>query len=74
MPYTVEITIANPPATTEDEAPSMYQLPDEFDTIADAKAAAADHIAGLACDPATVLFHVQDREGLTVATNSKPRA
>lgn len=66
MPYSVEITLADPPSF-EDGLP-IYPLPETFDTVADAKEVAADHIAKLGRPPATVMFTVMDREGVTVAT------
>nr|WP_080577110.1 hypothetical protein [Methylorubrum extorquens] len=66
MPYTVEITLADPPSS-EDGLP-IYALPESFDTCADAKEAAADHIAKLGRPPSTVMFTVMDRDGVTVAT------
>lgn len=69
MPYTVEIT--TPPVQTEGEekAARMYQLPDPFSTLAEAKDAAVAHIAELGLDPACVVYNVFDREGFTVASN-----
>lgn len=74
MPYTVEIT--TPPAQTDggEQAGRMYQLPDPFSTLAEAKDAAVTHIAGLGLDPACVLYNVFDREGFTVASNAQEPA
>ncbi|WCS28447.1 hypothetical protein LOK46_31515 (plasmid) [Methylobacterium sp. NMS14P] len=74
MPYTVEIT--TPPAQIDgaEQASRMYQLPDPFSTLAEAKEAAIAHIAGLGLDPAGVLYTVFDREGFTVASNADQRA
>ena len=72
MPYTVEITLADPPSPHGDDDLPMYQLPDTFDTVADAKDAAERHVADLARDPATVLFTVLDQEGLVVGSNAAP--
>jgi hypothetical protein len=66
MPYTVEITLADSPSH-EDGLP-IYPLPKTFDTLADAKEAAASHIAKLGRPPSTVMFTVMDRDGVTVAT------
>ncbi|CAO4194738.1 hypothetical protein LFADAHJC_LOCUS3096 [Methylorubrum extorquens] len=66
MPYTVEITLADPPSS-EDGLP-IYRLSESFDTLADAKEAAASHIAKLGQPPSTVMFTVTDRDGVTVAT------
>ncbi|MBB2965127.1 hypothetical protein [Methylobacterium sp. R2-1] len=66
MPYTVEITLADLPSS-ENGLP-IYPLPETFDTLADAKEAAADHIAKLGRPPSTVMFTVMDRDGVTVAT------
>ena len=52
----------------------MYQLPDPFDTVAEAKDAAITHIVGLGLDPAGVLYNVFDREGFTVASNAEEPA
>ncbi|WP_244472218.1 hypothetical protein [Methylobacterium sp. Leaf108] len=49
----------------------MYLLPDTFDTVGDAKAAAEAHIAGLPRDPATVFFAITDQNGLTVTTSAE---
>ena len=70
MPYAVEITLAAPPSAEEAE-PTMYQLPEMFDTVADAKDAAVAHIATLDCDPTGVLYTVQNQEGLTVVVNGE---
>ena len=71
MPYTVEIT--TPPAKIdgEEQAARMYQLPDPFSTLAEAKDAAITHVAELGLDPAGVLFNVFDREGFTVASSAE---
>lgn len=66
MPYTVEITLADPPSS-EDGLP-IYALPETFDTLADAKEAAVGHIAKLGRSHSTVMFTVMDRDGITVAT------
>ncbi|MGH1589268.1 hypothetical protein ACRBEV_14045 [Methylobacterium phyllosphaerae] len=55
----------------DEQAATMYQLPDPYSTLAEAKAAAVTHIAGLGLDPACVLYNVFDREGFTVATNAE---
>ncbi|SFT13495.1 hypothetical protein [Methylobacterium sp. yr668] len=70
MPYTVEIT--TPPVRIDgaEQASRMYQLPDPFSTLAEAKEAAIAHIAGLGLDPAGILYTVFDREGFTVASNA----
>jgi hypothetical protein len=69
MPYTVEI--ATPPIHVDgaEQAARMYQLPDPFGTVADAKDAAIAHIEALGLGPAPVLYTVFDREGFTVASN-----
>lgn len=74
MPYTVEIT--TPPAQIdgEDQPARLYQLPDPFSTLAEAKTAAVTHIAGLGLDPACVLYNVFDREGFTVASSAEQLA
>jgi hypothetical protein len=82
MPYTVEITA--PPAQVdekvdgkgggEEQAARMYQLPDPYGTLAEAKEAAISHIAGRGLDPARVLYTVFDREGFTVASNAEQPA
>ncbi|TXN71592.1 hypothetical protein [Methylobacterium sp. WL6] len=69
MPYAVEISIADPSSLDEENMLPMYLLPDMFDTVADAKDAAAAHIAGLGRDPATVIFAVTDHNGLTIVTS-----
>lgn len=66
MPYTVEITLADPPSS-EDGLP-IYALPETFDTLADAKEAEVGHIAKLGRSHSTVMFTVMDRDGITVAT------
>ena len=71
MPYAVEITLADPPSSDGDDGIPMYLLPDTFDTIADAKDAAAAHIASLGRNPATVFFAVTDQNGLTVMTSAE---
>jgi hypothetical protein len=71
MPYTVEITTPPVQIDGEEQAARMYQLPDPFGTLADAKEAAVAHIAGLGLDPAIVLYNVFDREGFTVASNAE---
>ncbi|KQT78217.1 hypothetical protein [Methylobacterium sp. Leaf466] len=71
MPYAVEITLAEPPSADGDDALPMYLLPETFDTVGDAKAAAEAHIAGLPRDPATVFFAITDQNGLTVTTSAK---
>jgi hypothetical protein len=74
MPYTVEITTP-PVPTSEGEQPArLYQLPDPFSTLAEAKEAAVAHIAELGLDPAGVLYTVFDREGFTVASNCEQPA
>lgn len=73
MPYTVEITLADPLSPDGDEDLPLYLLPGNFDTVADAKEAAAGHIAELGRDPATVLYAVMDQNGLTVMTSSEAR-
>ncbi|MEE7504899.1 hypothetical protein ACLBXO_25260 [Methylobacterium sp. C33D] len=74
MPYTVEIT--TPPVQSDgaEQASRMYQLPDPFSTLAEAREAATAHIAGLGLDPAGVLYTVFDREGFTVASNAEQDA
>ncbi|WP_244413471.1 hypothetical protein [Methylorubrum extorquens] len=62
----MEITLADPPSS-EDGLP-IYALTESFDTLADAKEAAVDHIAKLGRPPLTVMFTVMDRDGVTVAT------
>ena len=69
MPYTVEITTPSMQIDGEEHASRMYQLPDPFSTVAEAKEAAVDHIKGLGLDPAGVLYNVFDREGFTVASS-----
>jgi hypothetical protein len=69
MPYAVEITLADPPSIDGEDELSMYLLPDTFDTVADAKDAAAAHIAELRRDPVTVIFVVTDQNGLTIMTS-----
>ena len=71
MPYTVEITTPPVQADGEEQAARMYQLPEPFDTVAEAKEAAVTHIAGLGLDPACVLYIVFDREGFTVASSAE---
>nr|WP_244435422.1 hypothetical protein [Methylobacterium sp. B34] len=58
MPYTVEIT--TPPVRIDgaEQASRMYQLPDPFSTLAEAKEAAIAHIGGLGLDPAGILYTV----------------
>jgi hypothetical protein len=70
VPYTVEIT--TPPVRIDgaEQASRMYQLPDPFSTLAEAKEAAIAHIGGLGLDPAGILYTVFDREGFTVASNA----
>jgi hypothetical protein len=70
MPYSVEITLADPPSSDEDPGLPMYLLPDMFDTIGEAKDAAAAHIASLGRDPVTVLFAITDQNGLTIMTSA----
>ena len=70
MPYTVEITTPPVQIDGEEQAARMYQLPDPFSTLAEAKEAAISHIAGLELDPASVLYNVFDREGFTVASSA----
>ncbi|WP_238245373.1 hypothetical protein [Methylobacterium iners] len=62
--------MADPPSSDKDAGIPMYLLPDMFDTVADAKEAAAAHIASLDRDPATVLFAVTDHNGLTIMTSA----
>jgi hypothetical protein len=69
MPYTVEITTPPVKSADEEQLPEMYQLPEPFDTVADAKEAAIAHIASLDLEPAAVVYNVFDREGFTVASN-----
>ncbi|SFM77403.1 hypothetical protein SAMN05192568_105511 [Methylobacterium pseudosasicola] len=69
MSYTVEITIAEPASTDEEVETRMYQLPDPYETVANAKEAAAAHIASLDLEPAVVIYSVFDREGFTVASS-----
>ena len=69
MPYTVEITTPPVKSAGEEELPEMYQLPEPFDTVADAKEAAVAHIAGLGLEPAAIIYNGFDREGFTVASN-----
>lgn len=69
MPYTVEVTLADPPSPTGEAETQMYPLPETFDTIADAKEAAIGHIVGLGRDPEAVLYTVMDQNGLTVMTS-----
>jgi hypothetical protein len=71
MPYTVEITTPPMQADGEERAARMYQLPEPFGTVAEAKDAAIAHIAGLGLDPAGILYNVFDREGFTVASNAE---
>lgn len=71
MPYAVEITFADPPSVDGENGLSMYLLPDTFDTVGDAKDAAAAHIAGLERNPQTVIFSVTDQNGLTIMTNAE---
>ena len=73
MPYSVEIT-ADPASLGEDCELGMYQLPETFDTVADAKDAATAHIAGLNCEPTAVIYTVQNSEGVTVVVNGEPAA
>lgn len=70
MPYTVEITKPAVDIGGEQQAARLYQLPDLFTTIAEAKDAADMHIGELGLDPASVLYNVFDREGFTVASNA----
>jgi hypothetical protein len=70
MPYTVEIITPAVEKDGEEQASRMYQLPDTFATVAEAKEAAGLHVGGLEYDPAGVLYNVFDREGFTVASNA----
>lgn len=70
MPYTVEITTPAVNVDGEQRAARLYQLPDLFTTVAEAKDAAGSHIRELGLDPASVLYNVFDREGFTVASNA----
>lgn len=74
MPYTVEITTPPVRADGEEQAARMYQLPDPFGTLAEAKEAAVAHIKELGLEPACVLYNVFDREGFTVASNAEQPA
>lgn len=74
MPYTVEITTPPMHIDGEEHASRMYQLPDPFNTVAEAKDAAIDHIKGLGLDPAGVLYNVFDREGFSVASSAEQLA
>lgn len=69
MPYTVEITTPPMLIDGEEHASRMYQVPDPFNTVVEAKEAAVAHIEGL--DPASVLYNVFDREGFTVASSAE---
>ncbi|GJE14843.1 hypothetical protein [Methylobacterium longum] len=71
MPYTVEITTPPVQVDGEEQHARLYQLPDPFSTLAEAKEAAVSHIAGLGLDPAGVLYNVFDREGFTVASSAE---
>ena len=71
MPYAVEITLADPASIDGEDGLPMYLLPDTFDTVGDAKDAAAAHIAGLERDPTTVIFAVTDHNGLTIMTSAE---
>ena len=71
MPYSVEITLDDPPSADGDDGIPMYLLPDTFDTVAEAKDAAAAHVASLGRDPATVLYAVTDQNGLTIMTSAE---
>ncbi|MCJ2103226.1 hypothetical protein [Methylobacterium sp. E-046] len=71
MPYTVEITTPPVQVDGEEQPARLYQLPDPFSTLAEAKEAAVSHIAGLGLDPAGVLYNVFDREGFTVASSAE---
>jgi hypothetical protein len=70
MPYTVEITTPPGEIAGEQRSSRLYQLPDSFTTVAEAKDAASTHITEAGLDPETVLFSVFDREGFTVASNA----
>jgi hypothetical protein len=70
MPYTVEITTPSVEVNGEERAARMYQLPDPFSTLSEAREAALAHVAGLGFDPNEVLYTVFDREGFTVASNA----
>ena len=70
MPYTVETTTPATDIGGEQRAARLYQLPDLFTTVAEAKEAAVAHIGELGLDPAGVLYNVFDREGFTVASNA----
>ncbi|MGH1573981.1 hypothetical protein ACRAWG_29195 [Methylobacterium sp. P31] len=72
MPYTVEITRPQSQIDGEEQAARMYQLPDPFGTVAEAKEAAVSHIEELGLDPASVLYNVFDREVFTVASSIEP--
>jgi hypothetical protein len=74
MPYTVEITTPPVQIDGQEQAARMYQLPDPFGTLAEAKDAAIAHIAGLGLAPDCVLYTVFDREGFTVASNDEAPA
>lgn len=74
MPYTVEITTLAAQVDGEERPARLYQLPDPFSTLAEAKEAAVTHIAGLGLDPSCVLYNVFDREGFTVASNAEQMA
>jgi hypothetical protein len=69
MSYTVEITIAEAPSPDGEIETRMYQLPDPFETVAEAKEAAVAHIGSLGLEPAAAIYSVFDREGCTVASN-----
>lgn len=71
MPYTVEVTTPPMLIDGEEHASRMYQLPDPFNTVAEAKKTAVAHIEGLGLDPASVLYNVFDREGFTVASSAE---
>lgn len=70
MPYTVEIITPVIEIEGEEQASRLYQLPDVFTTVAEAKEAAGLHISELEFDPVSVLYNVFDREGFTVASNA----
>ena len=71
MPYTVEVTIADPPSPHGKATTRMYQLPDPYDTVAGAREAAEHHIADLGLTSEAVVYDVFDREGFTVASNAE---
>lgn len=71
MPYTVEITTPPVQVEGEEQAARLYQLPEAFSTLGEAKEAAIAHIAELGLNPACVIYNVFDREGFTVASNAE---